>query len=370
MKNAQDVKSTTEGLTDVLVYKTKETKKGPGAKNKLPFYNPSMELNRDFSVLVCQWLINNSKKHPCLLDGLAASGIRGLRFANELNGDFEVAINDWDENAFDLIKKNVEKLKLKNVIVTDCNLNSLLTEKKYNYIDIDPFGSPVYFIDAAIQSICHEGVIACTATDTAPLCGVYPSVCFRRYGARPYHSEVMKEFGIRILLGSVCKEAGKFDKGIKPLLSYSTDHYFRIYVQIISGAKNANDSMDFYSFIEPGEYIGYEKTKKFVGPIWTGKLHSKKILEELRTILFDKQLKTKKTLWKLIDLLEEEADAPMFFYTADNLASRLKKSQPKMKTIFEELRKKGYVATATHFNVKGFKTNAPISEIEKMFKQK
>ncbi len=368
MKKVQELESITEGITDVLVYKIKKTKKGPGAKNKLPFYNPSMELNRDFSVLVCQWLINNSKKHTRILDGLAASGIRGLRLANELSGDFDVTINDWDKNAHDLIKKNVEKLKLKNITVLNCNLNSLFTEKKFNYIDIDPFGSPAYFIDSAMQNISHEGVIACTATDTAALCGVYPMVCFRRYGALPYHSEVMKELGLRILLGFVCREASKFDKGIKPILAYSTDHYFRIYVQIINSVKAANDSMNFYNIIIPGEHIGYEKTKKFIGPLWTGKLNSKKILEELRTILFEKQLKTKNSLWKLIDLLEEEADAPMFFYTADNLASILKKAQPKMKTILKELRKKGYEVTRTHFNVKGFKTNAPITEIEKVFK--
>ncbi|MDH7506873.1 MAG: tRNA (guanine(10)-N(2))-dimethyltransferase [Candidatus Thermoplasmatota archaeon] len=368
MKKNPDTISITEGITEVLVYKTKESKKGPGVKNKLPFYNPTMELNRDFSILLCQWIINNSKKHVSLLDGLAASGIRGFRLANELCGDFDVTINDRDKNAYELIKKNAEKLELKNIKILNCNLSTLLTEKKFTYIDIDPFGSPVYFIDSAMQSIAHEGVIACTATDTATLCGVYPMVCFRRYAAMPYHSDVMKEIGLRILLGFICKEAGKHDKGIKPLVCYSTDHYFRVYVQIFNSVKKANESMKYYSFIKPGEHVGYEITKKFIGPIWTGKLQHKKIFEQLRIILFEKQLKTRNVLWKLIDLLEEEADSPMFFYTSDNISSILKKPQPKMKTLFEGLRKKGFEVTRTHFNVKGFKTNAPVNEIEKMFK--
>ncbi len=368
MKKFQDIKLITEGVTDVLVYKTKETKKGPGSKNKLPFYNPSMELNRDLSVIVCQWLVNNSKNHVSLLDGLAASGIRGLRLANELSGDFDVYINDWDKNAYELIKKNVEKLKLKNVTIENLNINKLIIEKKFKYIDIDPFGSPAYFIGSAVQNILHQGIIACTATDTAALCGVYPKVCFRRYAAIPYHSDVMKELGLRILLGFICREVAKYDKGIKPILAYSTDHYFRVYVQVINSVKTANDSMGYYSFIKPGEHIGYETTKKLIGPIWAGKLQSKKILGELRTILFEKQLKTKNSLWKLLDLLEEEADANMFFYTTDTIASSLKRSQPKMKTIFKEIRKKGYEVTLTHFDLKGFKTNAPINEIEKVFK--
>jgi len=367
MKKTQGIISVTEGGTDVLVYKTKETKKGPGAKNKLPFYNPSMELNRDFSILIGQWLVNNSKKHISFLDGLAASGIRGFRIANELDGDFDVTINDWDKNAYCLIKKNFEKIKPKNVTIHNCDLNLLLTEKKFDYIDIDPFGSPIYYVDSAIQSVSHEGVIACTATDTATLCGVYPFVCFRRYAAVPFHSEVMKEFGLRILLGFICREAGKHDKGIKPLVCYSTDHYFRVYVQVFNSVKKTNESMNYYSFIKPGEYVGYQKTKNFLGPIWKGKLQNKKVLGEIRTILFEKNLKTRKTLWKLIDLLEEESDAPMFFYTADTLSSFLKKPQPKMKKIFQELKRKGYEVTKTHFNEKGFKTNAPINEIEKMF---
>ena len=368
MNKVQDFQVVTEGKTDVLVYKTKESKKGPGTKNKLPFYNPSMELNRDFSVLACQHLVNYSKKHVSLLDGLAASGIRGLRLANELEGDFEVTINDWDKDAFSLIKKNIERLNLKNVSAINCNLNTILSEKKFNYIDIDPFGSPVYFMDSAMRGILNDGIIACTATDTATLCGVYPKVCFRRYGAVPQHSDVMKELGVRILIGFICKEACKYDKGIKPVASYTTDHFFRVYVKVYNSTSIANDSIGNYSLINKDEQIGYEKAKTMLGPLWTGKLQNKKFLEEYRTILFEKQLKTKNSLWKLLDVLEEESDAPMFFYNADTIASNLKKSQPKMKKIFEELRRNRFEVYRTHFHPKGFKTNAPVADIEKMFK--
>ena len=368
MKKNHSVETITEGKTDILVFKNKDSKKGPGSKDKVPFYNPSMELNRDLSVLVCQWLITNSKRPMRLLDGLAASGIRGVRLAKELDGDFDVTINDWNSDAYILIEKNLEKLKLKNTIALNCNLNSLLSESKFDYIDIDPFGSPVYFIDSAMRSISNYGIIACTATDTAALCGTYPKVCLRRYSAVPFHSTVMKEVGLRILIGTICRSAGLYDKGIKPLISYSTDHYFRVYVQVISGTSRANDSMKNYSVIKSNKLIGGETSKEDIGPIWTGKLQNKNLLKELRTILFEKQLKTKNEVWKLLDLLEEEADAPAFFYSSDSLASSLKKSPPKMETIFEKLRKKGYEVSRTHFSPTGFKTNAPKSEIEKGFK--
>jgi tRNA (guanine26-N2/guanine27-N2)-dimethyltransferase len=328
-----------------------------------------MEMNRDISVLVCQWLINNSKKFVRILDGLAASGIRGLRFSKELDGDFDVTINDWNKEAYILIEKNIEKLKLENTIGLNCNLNSLLSESKFDYIDIDPFGSPVYFIDSAMRSISNNGIIACTTTDTATLCGTYPKVCFRRYGAIPYHSIVMKEIGLRILLGFICKAAGVYDKGIKPLMCYSTDHYFRIYLQVLNGVSRTNESMSNFSTVKKGDLIGSKTIEKDIGPLWIGKLQDNRIIKELRTILFDKQLNTKNESWKLLDLLEEEADGPPFFYTTDDLASDFKISPPKMSLIFENLNNNGYNVFRTHFSPTSFKTNAPINQIKKIFKQ-
>jgi len=368
MNKNQIIENIIEGRTNILVYKSKKTKKGPGAKDNLPFYNPSMELNRDLSVILCQWFVNNRKKHLNLLDGLAASGIRGLRFANEVVGDLDITINDWNTNAYDLIKKNIEKLKIKKVKALNRNLNAVLSEKKFDYIDIDPFGSPVYYIDSAMRSICNDGIIAVTATDTATLCGTYPKVCLRRYGALPYHPFAMKEIGLRILLGFICREAGKYDRGIKPIVSYCTDHYFRSYINIINGTGRANDSMKNYLTISSNDFFPIKNENIDIGPMWLGKIQNKKIIMKLRTMLFNKQLNTKNELWKLLDLLEEEADGPNFFYETDRLASIFKKSPPKMELLFEKLKEKGYNVYRTHFSQTGFKTNSPINEIEKVFK--
>jgi len=363
-----DFKTVKEGNTSVLVSNKKETIKGPGKKEGLPFYNPSMELNRDLSVVVCQWLINNNKRPLKILDGLAASGIRGFRLANEVDGDFEVTINDWNKDSYSLIRENLKKINKKNVFAENKNLNILLSEKKYDYIDIDPFGSPVDFVDSAMRSIKHNGIIAATATDTATLCGVYPKVCKRRYGVKPFHSSVMHETGLRILLGFFCREAAKFDKGIKPVICYSTDHYFRLYLRVKNGIGHANESMKNYSTIKSNKLTLSDEKVVDVGPLWSGKLQNKIAISELINILFEKQLKTKNSLWKMLDIIEEEADSSAFYYNSDELSSIFKKSPPKMKTIFEELKNKGFEVTRTHFSPTGFKTDAGVKEIEKMFK--
>jgi tRNA (guanine26-N2/guanine27-N2)-dimethyltransferase len=368
MNKTANINQITEGITDFLVFKKKITSKGPGAKDKQPFYNSAMELNRDLSILVCQWLVDNNKKHLHFLDGLAASGVRGVRIKNEVEGDFDVTINDGNIDAYNLIKENIKHSGLKNVNVLNKNLNTLLSEKKYDYIDIDPFGSPAYFIDSAMRSIKNNGILACTATDTATLCGVYPKVCNRRYGAMPFHSFFMKEIGLRILLGFICKEALKYDKGIKPLVCYGTDHYFRAYVTVRNGTNFANETIKNLSIINSNEFVFSKKPHINVGPLWTGKIENKQIIKELRSILFKKHLNTKNSLWKLLDLLEEEDDIPGFFYTTDDIASTLKTSPPKLDMVFKKLKNKGYTVSRTHFSPTGFKTNAPRKKIEAVFK--
>ncbi|MFO7677498.1 MAG: tRNA (guanine(10)-N(2))-dimethyltransferase [Thermoplasmatota archaeon] len=366
----QKYKLITEGTTQVYVFHTKTTHKGPASKEKQPFYNPSMQQNRDLSIVVNQYLLSKAKKSLDLLDGLAASGIRGIRYAKELKGKYTITINDANTQAFTLIKKNIAHNKISNITASNQNLHTLLSQKHYDSIDIDPYGSPIYYFDSAMRSIRRNGMISCTATDTATLCGVYPKVCYRRYGARPLHSTPMHEIGLRILLGCLCKEAAKYDKAIQPILSYSTDHYMRIYIQIQRGKQFANNSINLYGYIEPKNImLKPPKNQQCIGPLWLGPLHSKKAIQEIRTLILNKELNTKNTLYHLLYLLEEEADAPPFFYNTDDIASYLKMSVPSKDKIFQKIQEKGYSASPTHFSTTGFKTNASIKEIKQIFKE-
>ncbi|MDG6228337.1 MAG: tRNA (guanine(10)-N(2))-dimethyltransferase [Candidatus Thermoplasmatota archaeon] len=357
-----------EGITTIFVYDQQISKKGPGVRNRLPFYNPAMELNRDLSIAVAQWFLIKKKKHVHLLDGLAASGIRGVRFLHELLGDFEVTINDWSQDAFQLIQSNIRNIS--NGYANHQNIHTLLATNHYDYIDIDPFGSPASYIDSAIRGCKHQGVIACTATDTAALCGTYPLVCLRRYAATPLHGTCMHEIGLRILLGFLCKEAAKHDKGISPLLSYTTDHYMRVYIQIHNNINTANKSIQCYEQIPSKKIHSYvEKENRTIGPLWMGKLHDEHTLKEIRTHVFSKTLGTKKSILKLLELFEEEANAPAFFYTTDDISSQLKCSPPPLNTVLKNIESQGYPAYRTHFNPCGFKTLAPTPLIKDIFLQ-
>ncbi|MFH1101514.1 MAG: tRNA (guanine(10)-N(2))-dimethyltransferase [Methanobacteriota archaeon] len=362
-----------EGTTEVFVLKEKQTRKGPGTRHGEPFYNPAMEMSRDLSVLVYQWFIQGSKKPVHLLDGLASSGIRGVRLAHEIPGEFMVTMNDWNEQAYQLIQKNIAHNHLQNASATQHDLNVLLSQSSFDGVDIDPFGSPAYFVDSAMRNLSHNGILACTATDTAPLCGVYPLVCLRRYGAQPYHSPVMQEIGLRILLGFLCREAGKYDKGIEPLLCHVTDYYFRVYVQIKQGKRNANLNQENLTTISVDQLPGFKNTKSTIhqiGPLWMGHLHKPLLIKQVRTDLFTKNMNTKHELWMLLQLLEDEAEAPPFFYTMESVAAALKTSPPRREYLFEKIREHGYTVTRTHITPTGFKTTAPSSVIKTLFQQK
>ena len=47
-------------------------------------------------------------------------------------------------------------------------------------VDLDPYGSPSIFLDSAVQSVVDGGMLMCTATDMAVLCGGNGEVCYSK----------------------------------------------------------------------------------------------------------------------------------------------------------------------------------------------
>jgi len=107
-----------------------------------------------------------------------------------------------------------------------------------------------------------------------------------------------------------------------------------------------------------------------IGPLWMGEIGNKNIIKQIIPYIFKKQFKSKYELLKLLELLKEESKAKPFFYSSDEIASKLKKSTPKLDYILKKLNQKGYNAIKTHFSDNSFKTNAPFNEIKNIFIKK
>jgi len=163
-----------EGKVKVLVPKLKAfvTEPSEYAPSKAPvFYNPVMEFNRDLSVLALLAYQNMANRKIRICEPLASSGIRGLRYAAEIRGVAKVLINDINTQAVKLAKHNVELNNVQDrVRVSHKDANCLLSchgkpRQRFDVVDLDPFGTPVPYIDSAIRALHNKGLFALTATD-------------------------------------------------------------------------------------------------------------------------------------------------------------------------------------------------------------
>ena len=368
-----------EGLAKILVPKAERIYDAP------VFYNPIMALNRDISVLALGVL-----KPGTVLDALSATGIRGIRYALETPAE-EVWLNDINPDAFNLILKNV-RLNLglegkplgekrvafegeKRVVANLDDANRLMAEKfrHFDFLDLDPFGSPVEFLDTALRSVKRRGVLAVTATDTGVLCGAYRHACRRKYLAEPIRGELCHEAGLRILIATVVRYAAKYDLGVEVLLAYYRDHYFRAFLRLKSGARKADESLSNLGYLRQDANGRFEYETAFLpekpsayGPLWLGPLKTQEFVDEMLNLAGAHPLSHRKTL-PFLETLVGELDIP-FHYDTHALARRNNLQVRKLAGIIEALRERGYRATRTHFSPMAVKTDAPFEEVLEVLK--
>jgi len=381
-----NTRTITEGTTRVSVPVPPEGVSFPPSSAPV-FYNPEMELNRDINVVATAAFVdritarrNITPSDISYVDILSASGIRGLRIANEVG--VTAVLNDWSKDAYELIVQNIEMNTLSETTTASRkDGNVLLHGKRFNIVDLDPFGSPAPFLDAAARSVVH--LLGITATDTAPLCGAHLNSGIRKYAAVPMNNEYHSEMGVRILLGKAARDLAKHDKSMIPLLSHATRHYVRVYLQIGHGAKLADKTLTKMGFISHCPNCGFRKpvyglavhiekqcpncggTTGIAGPLWLGPLHEVKFCEEVLDELEKRPLKTKEKANKIITLCKDELDMPAF-YDQHLICKSLGISASTMDQLIDALESRGFQASRTHFSGTSFKTDAGIVEIKEV----
>jgi tRNA (guanine26-N2/guanine27-N2)-dimethyltransferase len=386
-----------EGKVKILVPKLKAFRKLPSdyAPSKAPvFYNPVMELNRDIAVLALRAYQKRLNREISVCEPLTGCGVRGIRFAAEVASARKVLINDINEKAFRLAKHNVQLNRLgEHVTVKNEDANYLLgsygaPRKRFDTIDIDPFGSPVPYLDSCIRALRNGGLLALTATDMASLCGVYPKACVRKYGGRPLRTEYCHELAVRLLIGCLATTAAKYDIGISVIFSHSTDHYVRVYATMEYGAKKADESIKNLGYIlhcfkcfcrETAKGLfSVERFKKcsecdsklsVAGPLWLGRMFDGEFCQLMEEEAKQQEFRLGERVEKILGLIKKEVEAPITYYVIDKLCDTLNLPVPAVKTVVENLRKEGFQAYLTHFSSKGVRSNAPVIEIKEILHQ-
>ncbi len=383
------MKQIKEGLAEVLVPKESETLI---SKDMDVFYNPRMKLNRDVTVLLLNSIENTQIQ---IADIMAGTGVRAIRLLKELKeGKLKsIAINDYDEKSVKLITKNLLNNNLDSdgrITIENKDASIMLLESSgFDYIDIDPFGTPNPYLDSAIKKLSREGILAVTATDTAALSGSTKAAGLRKYGAIPSNNSLMHETGIRILARKVQLIGAQYDKALVPIFSYAKEHYYRIFFKNDKGKKKVdellkdqkyilfcNQCLDF-SVSEKNCQVCCDKEMDFIGPMFTGSLFDDDLIKKMKNSLDvdanAKEIKENKEIIKLLSMADEEAKLNRVgFFDLHELCENLKLSVPRFELIETGLKEKGFQVSRTLFSEHSIKTDAGhdvVVELLKMSKK-
>jgi len=289
---------------------------GPGV-----FYNPVQELNRDVTVGVLRAVADDCGSY---LDAMTASGVRAVRAAD---AGYDVTACDVDEDAVALARRNLDANGLGGE-VHHRDVNAHMHEHYHDVVDLDPFGTPVPFADAAVRS--GREYLCVTATDTAPLCGAHFESGVRTYAAVPRNTEYHAEMGVRILLSGLARTGARYDVAVRPLLTHATKHYVRTYLALDRGATVANEVIESLGYIHhcracltrtteeglianpPESCPSCGEDIETAGPVWLAQYCDEDFLGEVRENI-DDEMGTAGEASDLTETLEGELAEPTHY---------------------------------------------------------
>ncbi len=346
------------------------------------FYNPAMKFNRTVSSLALSCILRELEG-AILLDGLCSIGARGIRYAKE-NRLKRVYFVDANPDAIRILKRNVRLNKIKNAKIEENDLNKFLLNSKgyFDFIEIDPFGSPVFFLQNAIRRLKKKAVLSITATDLANLAGANAKPCIKHYGSRPLRSEYQHEIALRILIGKIARELMLFDYYSKPLLSFYKGHAVKAIILCERSAVKADANIVDLGYVMHCYKCLYREVNKrqiekckecgndleYSGPLWIGKLEENDFLERLVMMNEKMRYEEQEEIHELIKALLAENELPPTFYDLHKLASKYKLKIRKTREVLERIRNKGYKAEGVHYSSVGIKTTATLKQLIRMLR--
>jgi tRNA (guanine26-N2/guanine27-N2)-dimethyltransferase len=380
------------------------------------FFNPRGKFVRDVSI-VCyrtyssQFLQGSDREQQSFsfADALTGTGARGVRVAKEVPSIGRVFLNDINSKALDYAKQSVVLNDLSDkCVLSRSEVSSFLSTRapnggeRFDFVDLDPFGTPSDFVDCALRAVKNEGMLSLTATDSAVLCGVYPRVALRKYLGLSLRTDYCHEMAMRLLFGLVAQTAMRLEVGIAPLFCHHDMHYFRIYLSVKVGNRFSKENEPKLGYIlhcfncgehtilsrdeffslrndrekktgrdgEPRKLSEYlicqqcgngsrEKGGRVAlgGPLWIGNIQDRAFAKKCSE---DPAAKGKTRL-----LFAEELDLPLYY---DLATFPLKKgaSLPKITKVMESLHSLGFQSSRTRLNPHALRTDASLQTLREL----
>ncbi len=307
---------------------------------------------------------------------MEASGIRAARILNEvvtpgLLTPACLLVNDLSEAAISFARENVARnigaYPSEQVEFSVGDASAFLRSLNgAEYVDIDPFGTPNPFLDAAVRCVTRGGVLAVTATDTSALAGTYPRATARKYWSVPSRTWGMHEWGLRILIRKVQLVAAQYERALVPVLSLATDHYYRIFFRLVGSNADVQKILSQHGLVRVDTAVHSALPTTDVtgatGPLWMGALHDAVFVAAMIVEAERDPVRFKEALSLLRLVADETRVNALGFVDLHELSSSLGIQCPSRDTVLEKL---GEDAGRTHLCPFGFVTRLPIETVTK-----
>lgn len=298
-----------------------------------------------------------------ILDALSATGLRALRYAKEIPMSTSITANDLSPQATASIMLNIKHNNVNkkvHAITGDARSHMYSVAKPtkrkvsvlYEVIDLDPYGTAVPFLDAAVNAVVDGGLLCVTCTDAGVFASVgYHEKTYSQYGGLPLKGPQSHEAGIRLILHAIATCAARYGRSIEPLLSLSIDFYVRAFVRVRSSPAEvkflASKTMTVYNCDEgcgawSTQYHGQIRSKlsrngnptqkfalpkatsasqscphchfatRLAGPMWGGPLYNPHFIERILELLPSLDKETYATLPRIEGMLTTALSETLF----------------------------------------------------------
>ncbi|KAL3996931.1 hypothetical protein ACER0C_009587 [Sarotherodon galilaeus] len=339
-----------------------------------------------------------------VLEGLAASGLRSVRFALEVPGLQSVTANDFSAKAAALIARNAQYNGVSHLLQASCRDASMLMydmrgkKDRYDVIDLDPYGSPASFLDAAVQAVSEGGLLCITCTDMAVMAGNSGETCYSKYGSVSIKAKYCHEMALRVILHSLDQRAGVYQRYIQPLLSVSVDFYIRVFVRVFTGQATVKNSASKQALVyncvgcgafhlqrmgrrtSNGKHMKYSaatgppvgpecehcgQRHQLGGPIWAESIHDLEFVQKVLSAVSGNPSRfgTSKRIEGVLSMVTEELEDVPLYYTVDNLSSTIHCNTPPLLQFRSALLHAGHRVSLSHACKNAIKTDAPPAAI-------
>jgi tRNA (guanine26-N2/guanine27-N2)-dimethyltransferase len=317
-----------------------------------------MALDRDLHVAIATAWSSGNDRRGSAWEMLAATGVRGIRVLVESGALDRLLSTDAGGPAAHVLGRNALRHADRGASARQWDARRPPPGGPFDHVDLDPFGSPLPFLDAAFDALAEGGLLSVTATDMIVLAGVDESATRRRYDAAPVQGRLGPEGGLRILLRTLSDRARARGREIRPLVAYLRDHYVRAYVLV--GVRNGPAPV---GTIDLDRWEGPSlRASGSPGPLWLGPLFDRSFVERLAV---PAAAANAASLGRLLERFGDEsvADVP-FYYEPNTIAQELGLSEPPSTVrLVEALRGAGYPTGRTHARDGAFRTRASRTEV-------